>query len=454
MIDSRRAPFGWPTLKLIPGEDCDLQLDSRAADFSRGGWLRITTSIDDREEKILQVISMKDGSVLGEIDLKFAHSLEPYQFRMEAEAFEAASRHGLRLRLSQASGPLWILAEGLPEGAASLEPHLLGDLGRDKISAFYQQLSSIATAQPFGWMEGCVLDAQHDCLESSGYPSWRDALSNHFALYINSTGELSYEGPRGTSEDGRIYGIEGALPFAILAKLHPDHQLVEDALQFYLDLLYTDGRFRNPELISAEGSYTIAYPLAVIAQQRGSEDLAHLAANVLRVRRHSLWRPEGLWLRHHPDNRRTFRSWARGVAWYLEGLVRTIEHVDNLIDTADLKADLIEVATWAMSQQRASGLWGCFIDLERTDIDTSGSAGIAAMFARGANLGMLGGSFDRSARSCWHGLTQFLTPDGFLDGAAQSNRGGLPLQEGTYRVLSSMGMGLMGQLGAAIGCVR
>jgi len=46
----------------------------------------------------------------------------------------------------------------------------------------------------------------------------------------------------------------------------------------------------------------------------------------------------------------------------------------------------------------------------------------------------------------WEGLMQHLTPDGLLKQVAQSNKGGETLQRSGYRVISQMGMGLMGQL--------
>lgn len=47
-------------------------------------------------------------------------------------------------------------------------------------------------------------------------------------------------------------------------------------------------------------------------------------------------------------------------------------------------------------------------------------------------------------------LQDYLTDDGLLTAAAQSNRAGESLQRDDYRVIYQMGMGLMGQLIAAI----
>ena len=82
--------------------------------------------------------------------------------------------------------------------------------------------------------------------------------------------------------------------------------------------------------------------------------------------------------------------------------------------------------------------------------DSSGSAGIAAALALGAKYGMLPAEARLSAQSTLNALLDHLTDDGFLTGVAQSNRDGERLQRDDYRVIFQMGMGLMGQLMAAL----
>lgn len=447
-IPQRRAPFGWPILRLDPNATVALPPVPTAA--AAGGWLRFTTSIDDREVKRVSAFLAASRRPLGDLELPYAHSLQPFQLRLIASDFADAAREGIVLSLTKATSPLWILAEALPAGAAALRPGLAPDLPGDPLPRFFDLLGSVASVQTFGWMEGCVLDALHDLSETTGNPRWRRALDEHFALFITPDRRLVYENPRGHPCDNRIYGIEGALPFGQLAKVAPDHPLLDLALAFFRSHLNPDGTFAQPEMISAEGSYTIAYPLAVLAQTRRDPALAALSANTLRVRRASLRRPDGLWLRHHEDGARTFRSWARGVAWYLLGLGRSLEHLEGLARTDDLKAEFRAASAWALDFQRADGLWGCFLDDPATLADTSGSAGIAAALARGTAAGLLPAAHRAPADACWRGLLPHLTSDGFLDGAAQSNRGGDALQRGPVRVLSPMGMGLMGQLAACL----
>ncbi|HSI09388.1 MAG TPA: glycoside hydrolase family 88 protein [Rariglobus sp.] len=450
-MSALRAPFGWPVIRIVPGQPFTLRLPAPAKPAPQGGWLRITVSTDDREEKLLSVSLPSTSREVGIIDLRYAHSLEPFQLSLSADDYTAAAREGVVLTLTQVTCPLQLLAHDLPSDAAPLAPQLIPDLATDRLAAFFDRLASRASVQTFGWMEGCVLDALHDLHAATGESRWRAALDAHLALFITPDHRLVYENARGHPADGTLRSIEGTLPFAQITKIAPAHPLLALALEFFRSKFNADGTFTHPESITAEGSYTVAYPLAVLAQIRSDRSLAQLSANVLRVRRESLRRPDGLWLRHHPDDTRTFRSWARGVAWYLLGFGRSLEHLEGLTDTTDLKTEFLAAATWALGYQRADGLWGCFLDDDSTLQDTSGSAGIATAFARGAKAGLLPAEiFIPAATRCWKALPVHLTPDGFLGGAAQSNRGGEPLQRGPYRVLAPMGMGLMGQLAAAL----
>jgi lysophospholipase L1-like esterase len=416
-----------------------------------GGRLRVTTGADGREEKVIAVRLACSGELLGSLDLRFAHAVEPFELPLSASAFAAALREGVRLSLERGSSPCWLFAPGVPLGAAVLAPHLLPETHGDRQAAFFDRLASLATLQTFGWMEGCVLDALHDLRAVAADPRWEAALQAHLAVFGLPVGPLVYEDPKGRPADGRITGIEDTLPFAVLAKREPQTAVLDQALTFWREHTTADQAISDGDLLSAEGSYTVAYPLAVLASGRYDAGLAALAATQVRLRRDALHTADGLWLRRSADGVHTFRWWARGVAWYLLGLIRSLEHLRDLCDIADLQAEVQVVAEQVLAWQRADGLWGCFLDDPASGCDTSGSAGIAAALARAAARGWLAPTAEAAARRTWQGLLAHLTPDGLLGGAAQSNRGGEALQRGPYRVLSPMGMGLMGQLTAALG---
>jgi unsaturated rhamnogalacturonyl hydrolase len=104
----------------------------------------------------------------------------------------------------------------------------------------------------------------------------------------------------------------------------------------------------------------------------------------------------------------------------------------------------------AMKHQRDDGLWAVYVKRPDLTQDTAGSSGIAASLAIGDQQGWLDESAREAAERTLSGLKPHLTPDGFLSGAGQSNKGGGSLQSGNCRVIYQMAMGLMGQLIAAL----
>jgi hypothetical protein len=344
-----------------------------------------------------------------------------------------------------------LLAPGLPPEAVALAPHLLSDVGTGAAAqVFFNTLASSATLQPFGWMEGCVLDGLYDLYVASGDRRFHRALQLHFNAFVHRDGKLIYENPRGEVADGKLITIEATLPFGVFAKVDPEHPLLGLALDFWRTRTTAAGVIQDGDTLSAEGAYTIAYPLALIAGVRGDADLARLAAEQLRVRCRRLWHEGARWLRCTDRGERTFRNWARGVAWYFLGLVRTTSVLHAFMDTTEFEAEVRACAAFVRRHQGADGLWACFFGEPSVSADTSGSAGIAAALALGHRAGWLEDADKVAAARTWAALLRYLTPDGLLGGAAPANRGGEALQRSSHRVLSPIGMGLMGQLAAAL----
>jgi len=452
-----RAPFGWPVVALGAGVPLTLSWPADAAPTGDGGWLRFSTAVDDREDRTVTARVTDTGEPLGEIELRWTPSLTPSQLRLTSAQIAAAQRGGVTLAVPQKNRPLWLFGSELPAEARAWAPHLLldgpaGERPPDPAAAFFAALASPASLQPFGWMEGCVLDGLYDLRERTGAPRFHRALQAHLDAFLPRDGKLVYENPRGEIADGTINTIEAALPFAVFAKIDPAHPLLGLATDFWRAHTTKAGVIQDGETLSAEGAYTVAYPMAVLAAQRGDGDLARLAAEQLRVRQRRLWHDGALWLRHTDRDQRTFRNWARGVAWYFLGLVRATEALHAFMDTAELEAEVRTTAKFVRSLQHADGLWSCFLDdaAPAPAPDTSGSAGIAAALARGARAGWLDEADHAAAVRAWRALLGYVAPDGLLGGAAPSNRGGETLQRSAHRVLSPMGMGLMGQLAAAL----
>jgi rhamnogalacturonyl hydrolase YesR len=126
---------------------------------------------------------------------------------------------------------------------------------------------------------------------------------------------------------------------------------------------------------------------------------------------------------------RTFRNWSRGVAWYFLGLARSLPHLRAAgVDVRELETEIRRMAVFVRKHQRSDGLWNCFLDDTATEPDSSGSAGIAAALALAARAGTLSAEDLAAAQFTKSALLARLTPDGFLTGVAQGNRGGERLQ--------------------------
>lgn len=448
MPTDKRPPFGWPVLALASKP---VVLTAPGARGDGDLFLRLTVAVDDRELRMIEVLTSDSGERVGQMDLRYAHPIQTFQLAVPAKYRARVKSGGVTLRQLGHTKPMWLFAAD-PAGATPMEyqPHLLTVAGPvDRIEALQHRLASVSSIQAFGWVEGCVLDGLQAIAarDPSGAAAARAA---HWRLFSPSREKLIYENHRSEPYDGRVHTIEAGLPFADLARHDPDSPLLDLFLDFCRQHTQPDGAIQDAgpaSGLTAEGSYTIAYPLALIAAARHDRGLEEIAHRQLELARDRLWHDGAIWLRHYRDkDRRTFRGWSRGVAWYALGLVRTIEVMQPRRDTADLAAELHRVAAWVLPLQRADGLWPCYLEDQQLPPDTSGSAGIAAALAAGARLGILPASARDSARRALTAGVTYLTPDGMLDGVAQSNRGGEALQRSDYRVLSLFGSGLLAQL--------
>ncbi len=455
----KRIPAGWPAFAVGPTPTLlRLTASSDSANATAGpASFRLTTALDDRSPRLIEVALAGVGAearVLGRLDLRYAHAIETFPFALSAADATAARARGLTLRLIGAGAPLWFFGGTAATSALALpvefQPHLMtAPAAVDRVAEFHRRIASLASVQTFGWMQGCVFEGLRALAERHPTGPYAAARAQHWQLFVPQRDRLVYEDPRSNPVDGRIYGIEGALPFADLARFDPSSPHVDLFVTFARKHTRADGAIQDGNTLSAEGSYTVAYPLAVIAAQRRDAALADLARTQLRLRNERLWHDGALWLRRADDNTHTFRGWARGVAWHALGVARSIEPLRQSGDAAVAEAELRRIAAWVLPLQRPDGLWSCFLEDPATGVpDSSGSAGIAAALACGARLGVLDPAAAGAARRALTGVRAHLTADGLLGGAAQSNRGGEALQRSDYRVLAQMGMGLLAQLDA------
>ncbi len=228
-------------------------------------------------------------------------------------------------------------------------------------------------------------------------------------------GKLVYESPRSAPSDGRIYGIEATLPFAAIARLQPEHPILQLAVDGWDKRRHPSGSIQDGTMMTSDGTYTVAYPMALIAKARGDEALMLEALRQWPLA-NALFDGNEFWRTKDDAGVRHDRNWARGIAWQLLGLVRTLEVAKDRDDTQDLIKELQSLSRWVMHHQREDGLWGVIVTEPSLTADTSGCAGIAAALARAARQGWLDSDAHDSA------VRNFSRTKDVLDGGWFSQR--------------------------------
>ena len=396
-------------------------------------YLRVCVASDIRE--IVRIgVFFSGGPLIGEFDLRFSYVFQIHEILLDLPRREISGALEIELRLIEGSRPQWLIWRGPGDGHS---PHLLE--WRDSspgLGAAVERASSPESLQPFGWLEGCVLD---------GLLAWADhpafgrkasaAIGEHLRYHASPQGELRCENPRNIPCDGAVYGLEGVLPFAVLAQIEPDHPWLSLAARFL------GQRMRAPsEWRVAETSYTCGYTMAALGLFRRDEDWRALSAAHLLGQKTALSAEGKLWLRRSMDGaRKEFPDWSRGIAWYLLGLAKSVPLLGG---HRELEREFRRAADWIIALQREDGLWGVFANEPDLPADTSACAGISAALAIGARVGLLDKAAAEAATLAHDRLRAFLTPDGFLGGVAQSNKGGLSLQRSSLRVMAQFGLGL------------
>ena len=444
----KRTPFGWKTATISDANATPFRIEWDALDSSNApSHLRIAIALDHRDEKRIKVTLSESKRVLGEFDIRYPAQFQIYQVELDASDSADIARQGLTLQVTKGSDlEVFVPSADVP---AELTPHLLVPGSASEMTEYYARMNTLACIQPFGWMEGCVLDGLLDLASIGEHAHLEESAKKHLSMFIRK-GRLVYEGTHSDPRDGRIYGIEGTLPFAAIARLYPDSPVLDLAIKFWKSRRRKDGSIQDGGHLSSEGAYTVGYAIAEVAAARESDELMQMALQQISHRQELLFTGDEFWRTRNDDGHRGNRNWARGIAWQLLGTVRTLSVAQHHADISDLIDPLSEFAQWAMQLRREDGLWSVFADQPDIAPDTGGSAGLAAALAIGAKHGWLDESATAAAGQSLATLQTHLTSDGLLGGVAQSNKGGEALQRGNYRVIYQMGMGLMGQLIAGL----
>ncbi|PHN06555.1 glycoside hydrolase family 88 protein [Flavilitoribacter nigricans] len=454
--EEKRLPFGWQGFS-VAGERPALLRPTLPVNLQAGDGLllRCSVAIDVREEKVVRARIAGTQEELGHFDIRYAAVFQVFDLEIAPLFLPAINQHGIELSLERGENPMWFFAAtpGYRDRDNTFLPQLLA-YPKDEIDreeAFIRQMCSLNSIQPFGWMEGCVLDGLYQMYKRKKHRKARRAIKGHFARFFDRQDNFIHEDPRSRPLDNKIGTIESTQPFSTLARLEPDHPVFTEVLKFWEERTQPDGTVTDHYSVTAEGSYTIAYPMAVIGKQRGDKAMMEKAYAQILLRKTMLVQDGDIYLRYYPkDDSRKYRNWARGVTWYLLGMVRTMAALHDQLDVSEAAEEVARVAKMVIPHQLKNGLWPCFIHEADIAPDNSGSAGIAAALATAVHNGWIGQEYLPFCRKTYTTLLDQLTPDGLLQGVAQSNKVGEALQRSDYRVTSQMGLGLMAQLYAAL----
>ncbi|PZX46336.1 glycoside hydrolase family 88 protein [Algoriphagus chordae] len=444
-----RIAFDWPYYVMNP-EDTVLLKPTNVPQVNYI-FLRVTVALEMwAEARLLISIPNQEGTELGFVDIRNSSVLVPYQLQIDSKHIEQINKFGLQMTLE--SPNKFGFFDQIPSLAGNqlFTPHLLSSSSeKGTVDDFLNCFMSLSSIQAFGWREGTVLDGLWQLYSRKGEERAIEAINAHFDLFFDEEQNLHYENSRNVPRDNEIDGIESTIPYATLARINPSHPILKTVIQAWDEYSEPNGMVTDGTTLTAEGCYTVAYPMAVIGKSTNNPALQKRALEQLK-HRFPLIEGGNLNLRYNTSNQTyTFKNWARGGAWTLLGFVRTMAELKDEMQDQEVINKFKEGVDYAIAMQQENGLWNGFMNSENAP-DTSGSAGISAAILIGVREGFLPESYRKYAEKCWKELPNFLTPDGLLLGVSQDNRGGLALQEGNYRVIAQMGMGLMAQLYAEL----
>lgn len=412
-------------------------------------YLRVSIAVEVWERKIVQATIPGTNIILGELDIRYAPALTPFQIKVNSDHLALIKRKGIQLALILGESSLWIFqdAANMPD---SFKPHLIVANGEDdQLKQFFDSFQSLDSIQTFGWREGCVLDGLYQRYKKKGQEQALEAVKAHLKMYIPEE-DLIHLNAWNKERGNHLDTIEATLPFASLIKIEPHHPVLRHVEDFWKAKRRTSGIVTSGSTITAEGCYTVGYPMAVMSVYQQREDMAKWAVQQI-SERHVLSNGDDFYLRYNPDNEQHYmKNWARGSAWYLLGTARVLETLKDRAEKEVLLEKFKQDIEKAIAFQQPDGMWNCYLHEESVPTDTSGSSGIATAIAVGVNCGILSPSYLSVSRSTAKTLKSYLTVDGYLSGVAQDNRGGEELQKGDYRVIAQMAMGLMAQLYAEL----
>lgn len=448
---NKRIPLGWPAFPVAVKKLQPVHLKFNSLKFtSEEIHFRVTSAIDIREEVMLEVFLPDSGEIIATLDIKYAHPFQPFEAPIERKWLPEIIRQGIGLRMVKGNSDAWFyMADTKRSDNQGLQPQLIAGKYPGTKADLFENLYSMNSFSPFGWMGGCVMDALLE-LSRKGDRKARKTLQKQLGYFLDDSKGIIFENPNTIPLDGRFNSIEDFLPFAAIVSLYPEHLSVQKAVDYCLERMKPDGLIASGDHVTTEGCYTLAYPLAQIAIARNDRKLAGIALDQLIHRINYLSTADAVFQRNDLGKGTGFRNWGRGIVWYVLGIVKTINLMENSVfgDLPQLdriKTEFVRVMNWASRFQDKNGMWSSFIDRSETLSDTTATAGIVTAMVWGVRLKLLPESYLEKAELAGVGLQKYLTADGFLTNVSQINRGGEALQANGYRAISQFALGLMVQ---------
>ena len=171
-------------------------------------------------------------------------------------------------------------------------------------------------------------------------------------------------------------------------------------------------------------------------------DLAILAIKTLQSQIDILEKGNSIFQRSREDGEAFFENWGRGVAWYLLGIAKTLAHLPDSPDKERIKESFQKSVAKVIDYQQVNGLWFNFFHEPKSGYETSGTAGITAALTYSLKNSLLPETVKTPILKAKNALLPYMTPDGFLSGTAQVNKGGDALQQNGFRVISPYTLGV------------
>lgn len=238
--------------------------------------------------------------------------------------------------------------------------------------------------------------------------------------------------------------VEHFAPVAALAHLMRGQDNADRVLRAFVPELTRVCQQELPEL-TTEGCFTLAYPLAAIANTLGDAHLGEVAVRATERRWDTLVRGDTVWQRAQVKGREAWMpNWARGTAWLTLGTVLSARELPA--HRQRLLRALPQLFDRLLGEQTAQGEWRVFTHRSGTRTEASGSAGIATAMALAAQMTefspALREDLSQAARRCARALAQHVDVEGALGNVSQHNPAREEALQLTHRIRAGWATGL------------